>query len=863
MTTGAWDIPARETSHQHRHSRTLSASSPKWADASAPLTSPRSRKLSVFDVATSPMAVNFHTWRVNALTTNAYRQSLFLEHAQKALNHQAPAGFVKKALRILKDLELPAPPSHSPVGYGSLRSLLLAPTAHLSDAEWLIAIKTLLAPFPELIDEFKEAFGVREDETPQIDESASLADLPSDKPLVRRSSSKVQFDHPPTPGTDAHSSGNTYFPPTPAPLDTHVLPFEFDNTNSPMPMSPAVASASDADPATAIKSAEPEPNEVCLNGHYIAYDLHVAMMDRPNEMRDLVARNPEIFENVQHCCPTDEAWLELEDIFYVSRDEMDDLTWMKEIGARMESNPSLLAMLKELVGYDMHEEVLDAAEDSDSDESFEGDVEEPSEQRLEWLDKVVKMRDMPEIMARLENDYPQFFANVRKALTEEDETDYEHFMTAFFSSAGQLSDEEWEREIQRYLSRSKQLLGQLREIALYELDIDEEKVEPEQDLFEPVSADLVPPGHTSSVESRIEVKSRADLNTMRELETDHPLFFNLLRKHLNTRDDYHRFLRALYAPRESIADDKWEALITRRFLSTSRRLRQMFREVVDATVISTSEIMDSDDEDYLGRFEVPVRGLPDASQRLLRLQVAQPEVFGKIKRKLGDQYGRFTALMVTGRDELDDDHWAERIEAFLESDLTLTTEFARITGAQQLKKMPDAASGKTRDAGGAPSHIALPATIPTISYPGAGVTATNPASPTPSEASVQFAVREQLPSSVPQLEFYLDLKTAVDDDKIYGKLLHALIEREETEKIVAREREEGVVAASAAAAAGASPSLPTSFPLHGSAAQQASSTASNDQHISDMHAVLDVLHDVAGPSSDVTKRVESWIASRG
>ena len=211
-------------------------------------------------------------------------------------------------------------------------------------------------------------------------------------------STQVQFDHPPTPGTDAHQdTDNTYFPPTPAPLDNSVLPFDFVNSvMSPLPIGAAMELPdSEATPSDA--------NEVCLNGHYIAYDLHVAMMDRPNEMRDLISRNPEIFENIQHSCHGDEDWLELEDIFYTSRDEMDDLTWMKTIGARLEGNPSLLAMLKELVGYDMHEEVL-GADYSDSDVSLEELDQQQPQAKIEWLDTVVKMREMPEIMARLEND---------------------------------------------------------------------------------------------------------------------------------------------------------------------------------------------------------------------------------------------------------------------------------------------------------------------------------------------------------------------------------------------------------------------------------------------------------------------------
>ncbi|KAI9105503.1 hypothetical protein DFS34DRAFT_564234, partial [Phlyctochytrium arcticum] len=143
----------------------------------------------------------------------------------------------------------------------------------------------------------------------------------------------------------------------------------------------------------------------------------VAMMDRPAEMRDLVQRNPDLFENIRNaCCPSDEAWSDLESIFYAPRDQMDDLTWMRNIGDHLEANASLLAVLKELVGYDMYEEVADGSD-------------------------IVRMRDNPEIMARLESDYPQFFANVQKAF---DHDEYNRFIRALYAPRSTIPDDKWE-----------------------------------------------------------------------------------------------------------------------------------------------------------------------------------------------------------------------------------------------------------------------------------------------------------------------------------------------------------------------------------------------------------------------------------
>ncbi|KAI8826118.1 uncharacterized protein EV422DRAFT_154834 [Fimicolochytrium jonesii] len=825
-------------------------------DISAPfnaVSSPR-RKLSVMDVATSPLAVNFHTWRINALTTNAFRQCQFLEHAKKTFD-EAGADSDKKAMRMLKDLSFfnsSRPSSGSSrlseqapkSTYSALRALLTTPVSALGDAEWLLAIKTLLEPQPELYEEFKEAFGIREDDhTPHdVDEAftptSAAAAAETGKPFVRRSSSKVKFEtrEVQNAGSDEDMPTILHYPPTPAAVDLRESPFlSISECRSPTPMSPAgPADKSFAFDATAPAAIpEQEQNEVCLNGHYIAYDLHVAMMDRPGEMRELMARNPELFENIRNsCCADDDRWIELEDVLLTSREEMDDLTWMHTIGDHMGNNPSLFAMLKELVGYDMHEEVAEESEDEDSDLY---DEEDDTFEKPEWLDTVVKMREAPEIMQRLENDYPQFFANVKKAIAAEDETEYSHFLSAFYSPASTMSDQEWEREMLRYLARSKSLLSQLREIALYELDVDEDKPEPETSIFEPaVKVDFSSrpaPTQAQGPASKIEVKARADPSATRDLETDHPLFFNLLRKQLTSRDEYHRFLRALYAPREHIADDKWEALITHRFLSGSRRLRQMFREVVDAMVISTSEIMDSDDEEYLGRFEAPIRGVSDARARILRLELAAPELFNKIKRKLGDQYGRFKALLVTPREEMNDDEWAERIETYLESDIQLSTGFAQVAGIQQLRK--DTASKSTAAAEEGTGEIL--STSPSLQSAAPVIAPVRPPSPTSSTHSGQYAIREQIASSIGQLDWFLGLKSAVDDDKVFGKLLHGLIEKEETEKIAHRDD-----------------ATPRSEDLSGGILEHAN--VSNDKHV-----LRELLHEVLPSNSEVAKRVESWL----
>ncbi|KND04763.1 uncharacterized protein SPPG_00466 [Spizellomyces punctatus DAOM BR117] len=809
--------------HHHRRE----SSSPKWVDTSAPVLSPR-RKLSVMDVATSPLAVNFHTWRINALTNNALRHVQFLERAQQAFDH-VDDKVAKKALRVLKDLgisvDTKSHPEWSPL-YAGFIELLKAQCSIVSDTDWLVAIRTFLTDYADLFEDFKDAFGIREEEiaTESVAGDTSFAAAAAEGgKLSRRSSSKVTFSPPP----EVAEGGHPYFPPTPAPLHLDISPFDTKlQIKSPSPMSSTPASPMQADP-------DPEPTEVCLNGHYIAYDLHVAMMDRPNEMRDLFARNPDIFENIRKsCCPSETDWENLQELFYIPRDHMDDLTWMRSIGAKMQDGPSLLAILKELVGYDMYEEVLEGSDDEGSDRSFEDEyeaihkednaVEEPK--KVEWLDSIVKMREFPEMMARLESDYPQFFANVKKALTPHHHhphthdhpthdhehtptsptpSEYERFLTLFFSAPADVTDQEWAAGVQKYM-RSSQLLEQLREIAVYELDIDEAKLSSSAlPLGEVQEEDAIPSDQDTS--GLVVVKVRSDPANLRNLETEHPLFFNLLQKHLTSHDDYNRFIRALYAPRSAIPDDKWEALITHRFLSSSKRLRQMFREVVEAVVLSTSEIMDSDDEEWTGRFRVPIRGAEDGPLKLLRLEVVHPELFGRIKKRVGDAYGRFRSLLALPRDDVPDDVWAERVEGFLDADVKLLQEFASVAGIQQIPKSESESEPQPDTSVQAPPQ---------------------PPSPTPSTStSTQYAIRDQLPSLLASLHTYLSLKQTIQDERLFGKLVHASIEQRESVKLAAREGEA-------------------------------------DQNEGEMKKVLaDVVNEVVGLESDVGKKFVGWIGA--
>ena len=105
--------------------------------------------------------------------------------------------------------------------------------------------------------------------------------------------------------------------------------------------------------------------------------------------------------------------------------------------------------------------------------------------------------------------------------------------------------------------------------------------------------------------SRIRVQLRDQPETLTQLETMQPLFFNLLKEHFDKaypqdKEIYSRFIEALNKPRETISDEEWLMQICTTFLKQKSRLRQMFRGIVQAIDVETKEIIESGDE-----FEYP------------------------------------------------------------------------------------------------------------------------------------------------------------------------------------------------------------------------------------------------------------------
>ena len=429
-----------------------------------------------------------------------------------------------------------------------------------------------------------------------------------------------------------------------------------------------------------------------------------------------------------------------------------------------------------------------------------------------------------------------------------------------------MPDAEWQNEVRRYLSKGSNLQAQLRDIAIYELDLDEAQLEElphapndvaqitEQlreatmnDPFAPPlgehAANLDDQYHASSqqyLDPLIYVRARSDTESIKALESSHPGFFEEVKRTLSNTT-YARFLRALQFPRSSLPDDRWEALIAHRFLGSSRQLREEFREIVGAVLVETGEPIDSDDEEWEGHFHVFVRD--GGKEGLDKFCEQRRDLLQRVKSSIGAaKFAELEKLIRAKREEVGDDDWVEAMEELLDQDAGLISEFAIAAGVGQIHKADHdvdvglgggtgyfdeaviaasaAANRYSYDAPGlfepvgtqqqegglSPLATAGFAGIPQALSPQAlspGVTSSQAlpppsvqqqqsstqlqphrsGSPDPSETSTAaYMVREQIPGLLPQLELYAAVKGALDDEKIFGRVLHAYVERTEREK---------------------------------------------------------------------------------
>ncbi|KAI8875975.1 hypothetical protein K501DRAFT_338385 [Backusella circina FSU 941] len=92
-----------------------------------------------------------------------------------------------------------------------------------------------------------------------------------------------------------------------------------------------------------------------LQGQYVSNDILVALLDRPNEMRDLVTRNNQFYDALRHYITETQgetSWTKFETVLYKSREQLPDRVWMTSISHFLTHNPVFLSKFKETVGWE-------------------------------------------------------------------------------------------------------------------------------------------------------------------------------------------------------------------------------------------------------------------------------------------------------------------------------------------------------------------------------------------------------------------------------------------------------------------------------------------------------------------------------
>ncbi|KAJ1535260.1 hypothetical protein HK096_002812, partial [Nowakowskiella sp. JEL0078] len=421
--------------------------------------------------------LNFHLWRVNALTTTTLRQTDFLLRAKTELITAEPS-IVHSGLKVLDENNVAIPESlfsqskvvNEPPNFlfVGLLQLLQVSSDNLSDSEWISVSRRYLSEFPELLADLLDTFGIQE-ETPVVTFS-------SEQILKNTTfSSQLSFLSPTEDNDTLNAVMSSSYVSRSSSTGTSrrgkVVTFEGDNQGTELrneDLNEKIESVITLDDDRSESSIE-----LKLQGQRV-YDLHVAMMDRPAETRELVRKHEEFFNRVRGCIMSPEKCEDFERILYEPREILDDITWVRSLESMLESAPALQAHFKELVGFQYYDESFESDEDyyekqlsfhdaSSSDEdddepviygtgsgpvSFDSlnsaptlasvlssspapnvqtytvdDIDNdsdvcfvntPIEELFGIWDRIfVHLRENPAIVGGLQKDYPQFFVNLR------------------------------------------------------------------------------------------------------------------------------------------------------------------------------------------------------------------------------------------------------------------------------------------------------------------------------------------------------------------------------------------------------------------------------------------------------------------
>ncbi|KAI8066566.1 hypothetical protein BC940DRAFT_326618 [Gongronella butleri] len=177
----------------------------------------------------------------------------------------------------------------------------------------------------------------------------------------------------------------------------------------------------------------------------------VALLNRPDEMQELVKRNQPFFGTLRGHLDT--RWSSFSKTLLCSRDQMPDRAWMASIERAIHHVPGAVITFKELVGY-MDDEPSDhASDDAPECEFLHVDL--------------CQLRRNPSSMHRLPTSYPQFMINCQQALTDDAVAKFDALLSP---ESAKLSDDEWKHEINLCLGPHANLLDQFKEIVAYEIE---------------------------------------------------------------------------------------------------------------------------------------------------------------------------------------------------------------------------------------------------------------------------------------------------------------------------------------------------------------------------------------------------------
>jgi hypothetical protein len=223
-----------------------------------------------------------------------------------------------------------------------------------------------------------------------------------------------------------------------------------------------------------------ESSPIDITGQIVPDNILVALLDRDNEMKELVSRNKVFFSMLESHLHT--SWPEFQRLLFARREQVPDAEWIQGISEYLEHAPALFEKFKELVGYEEYLFDSDSYEEEEEDEEWSrhGSYDESTFENVD----ITLIRNYPSKLTAFQESYPQFFINAKRCFTppcndfdrQANET-FEDFEKLLFCSRREIEDEEWEKRIYGMLDNWPNLLAQLKEIIAYEVDCEDGGIE--------------------------------------------------------------------------------------------------------------------------------------------------------------------------------------------------------------------------------------------------------------------------------------------------------------------------------------------------------------------------------------------------